>query len=338
MVLATAAAGAALCAGPVHADESQPDVTAEQVAAADRTNAANQAFPSRKQEAAPLRSILNRANLFRQAKDEPMAKGEGKGEGKEEGKDEGGGGACPWNFQNQSVFLFDNPVAYTLPCGFGGDFVRNHPAGFPADWFQYYAFGVGLGGGTDLNLSAVRSEALGTPGSAMFWGAGIKKRLIKEDETGFMPEVALGIRGNVGPHSHKTGAAYLVGTKKLYGQECGPAGIWLTGGIKAEGYDSDQALFRQRRALHVLLDQSGAGVRTFGGLNIGVTKWLRFAGEVDYPEPWEFNTPFVLRASLTPYQGWGITGGVRNVGYVNHGFVGLEIGDLSSLFNTVFQR
>jgi hypothetical protein len=335
MVLATAAAGAALCAGPVHADESQPDVTAEQVAAADRAYAANDSLPSKKQQAAPLRSILNRANLFRQAKDEPMAKGEGKGEDQGKGEGGDGGGACKWNFQNQSVFLFDNPVAYTLPCGIGSDYVRNHPAGFPADWFQYYAFGVGLGGGTDILISAVRAEALGTPGSAFFWGGGVKKRLIKEDETSWMPEVALGVRGSVGPHSHKTGAAYLVGTKKLYGEECGPAGIWLTGGLKAEGYDSDQALFRQRRRLHVLLDQDGAGVRTFGGLNIGVNKWLRFGAEVDYPEPWEFNTPFVLRAAVTPFQGWGITAGVRNVGYINHGFVGLDIGDLSGLFKAV---
>jgi len=197
---------------------------------------------------------------------------------------------------------------------------------------------VGLGGGTEVVMGAVTSEALGPAGTATFFGGGIQKRLIRETEGSFMPEVSLGLRGNIGPHDHKTGAGYLVGTKRLLGHECDDHGAWLTGGYQFEGYDSDVALFRQRRPGHVLTEQSSAGARAFGGLNIAFTQWLFAEAEIADRMPFEFNNPYVVKGIIAPFKGWGINGGVRNTGYQTHGFVGLETGDFFGIWNKVTGR
>ena len=43
--------------------------------------------------------------------------------------------------------------------------------------------------------------------------------------------------------------------------------------------------------------------------------------------PWQRNTPYALQGVLALWNGWGVNGGVENVGWKTHGFVGIQIGN-----------
>ncbi len=270
---------------------------------------------------APLPEVLSQRNVFH-GKRAPMVNLRDHDKDGKDKKD------CTDDWKQHRVRLIDHAIGYVQDTGWTlANLSPNHPAGFPADRYSYYlAPNLALGGGTELSFAFTGSEALGGPGNALFYGAGLKKRLMREGEGWLSPALAIGIQGNMGPDDHDTAAAFLAATKKVHGEPCEPKGIYLTAGAKVEYYDTDRNLANQTpRGRNVRPDES-AGIRPYVGVNAALSDRIWLSGEVAKKMPWEFANPFAVRASIALWQDWGVTGGIRSVGYKTHGFIGLLLG------------
>lgn len=298
MALATAA-GAALCASPAAAD----DATRVALAPLPEVLAQGKLFPPKSQPMAALKSSAARAD--RDDKKE-----------------------CREDWRDHRVRLCDLPIGYVLDQGVTfANLIPNHPAGFPADDHSYWFNPVvGIGAGTEVSLNVMGAEALRRPGKATFYGGALQKRILRQ--SGILPTASVGIRGNLGPHDHDTIASYLVGTWKVWGKPCATRGAYLTGGLQYEHYGTDRNLFNQTPIGRPVPKDSSSGLRPFGALNVALSSRLFVSGEIQKRMPWQWNTPYCVKGTLLVFKDWGVQGGVQNVGYITHGFVGIVFGSI----------
>jgi len=313
IALTTAAAGVALCAGPASADETS------------------------RIGLAPLPEVLAGASLFGQKGE---SKGESKGEEKGEEEEGGGGGKeCRSDWINHHVHLRLHPVGYVRPKGFTlTDLVPNHPSGFPNKGYNNYELTYGMGGGTQIGISAVGAREFGTKYAPQnphgtrtdwFWGGYLQKRLLTE--RGMLPTLSLGIRGNVGDHSHDTLVPYLVGTKKVLGKPCGVSGVYLTSGVKYERFSTNYPLDLITPISRPVPPFRGDAVAPFEGINIAATKNIFLSAEWAPKLVWEFQDEWALKGELLVWRGWGVEGGWESNGYHTRTFVALEIGSIGPI-------
>jgi len=322
IALATAAAGVALCAGPASADETS------QLALA------------------PLPQVLTGTSLFGQAKGEPKGeqKGEEKGEEKGEGE-EGGGhkkGQCANDWLDAHVNYRFHPVAYTLGNMTSlSNLTPNYPAAFVAKHYNMYELSRGIGPSTDIGISAVGAKLFGLQRAPLnphpndtewFFGGYVQQKLV--NESGVLPTISLGVRANQGSDEIGTLGGYIVGTKRLIGKPCNVAGLWVTGGYKWEGYDTDTGMANFIGLISPrgnVPPTSDDGARPFAGMNIAFSKNFAVGGEWSHRQPWQFEDMWSARGILLIWHGWGVEGGVEDNGYHERTFVALELGSFRPL-------
>lgn len=185
------------------------------------------------------------------------------------------------------------------------NFIRMHPVGFRADTYNLY-FGptYGLGDGWEVTAGVTGAQRLGPGGQALFFGGGVQKLLMKESKN--RPALSLGGYGMTGPHDHQSGAIYLAGTKKVWGQ--GDRALFLHGGAKFELYDSDDY-------------GDGTGIRPYAGAMLALSRRALLSGEFSPAQPWEETNVYAIRATYLIWRRVGLSGGIRNNGYETHPFV-----------------
>jgi len=314
VALATAAVSAAFCAAPAHADELG------------------------KVALAPLPEVMAQGTLFPKkaattAKPDPQKSKVAL----RDSDHEGSGGGDP--AEEGHVTFRDNPNAYIVNKGFTlRNVMPNHPSGFPADSYQYlfnptYGFGSG-----EIGLSYVQAEGRGhNLPSENFFGISAQQRLIKEGH-GFMPTVSLGAQANVGPDDHNTLNGWLVASKRVLGHESKKKGgssfpgLWLTGGYRYGSYDTHdlRVIGRLVREGEGPSEEVKAG-RPFGGINLALNKHLFASAEVQQRMAFERNNPYCVKGTLIVTHGFGFEGGIRNVGFISHGFIGFVYGNVGGL-------
>jgi len=325
VALTTAAVGVACFAAPVRAD----DASKMALAPLPQVSSPGTLFPKKAAAPAPKADNAKKANnATTKLRDSEHG--------------DGGGGTVEDPTDVFRVGLKDQPVAYVVGKGLAfRNLMPNHPNGFPSDHYSYrLAPVVGIGGGTEISAAWTGAEGRTTflPDES-FYGAGIQKRLINEGH-GFMPTVSVGVMGNVGPQDHNSLTGYLVGSKRVLGHSSkkkgggGFPGLWLTGGYKYQSYDTHDL-----RALVLLAangrapEEEASGARPFGGINLALNKHLFASAEVQQRQGFERDNPFCVRGLLVVSHGFGVEGGIRNVGYISHGYVSLVFGGISSLLH-----
>jgi hypothetical protein len=187
------------------------------------------------------------------------------------------------------------------------NFIRMHPSGFRADEYDlWFAPTYGLGAGWEVTAGVTGAERLGAGGQALFYGVGVQKQFAREK--GSRPAVSVGLYGMTGPHDHHAGTFYLAATKTMW--QRGNRAVFLHGGAKLEGYDSDDY-------------GDGTGIRPYVGATVAFSRRFFLSGEFSPSQPWETADVFAIRGTIWAWRRVGVSGGIRNNGYETHPFVGL---------------
>lgn len=207
-----------------------------------------------------------------------------------------------------------HPIGMVLPKGKLRfiNLLRMHPAGFQADEIDpFISPTYGLGGGWQATIGSAWAERLGPGGSALFYGAGIQKQLVYEGRS--KPAVSVGAYGMFGPGSYQGGTLFLSATKLAVGAPGKRFALFLDAGAKLQTYDSDDY-------------GSSTGIRPYVGATVAVGRRFFIVTEFSPNQPWAPEDMVVVRGTYVVRikgQTIGVSGGVRNVGYGSHGFVGL---------------
>jgi len=189
--------------------------------------------------------------------------------------------------------------------------IRMQPPGFRADRFdQWLAPTLGLGKGWEATVGVTGAERLGAGGEAVFYGAGIQKRLVTEQRG--LPAVSIGAYGMAGPHDHQGGRLYLAATKRVAGGPDNYFALDLHGGVKYELYDGDDY-------------GSSSGVRPFVGLTAPVGPRLFVSADFSPSQPWQRTNMYSAGATYRVYKRIGLTGGIRNNGFRTLPFISLSL-------------
>jgi hypothetical protein len=227
-------------------------------------------------------------------------------------------------YRLQRIRLEFHPVAPAVP---KGDFrltklTPMQPAGFRASDINHYLSPVyGLGDGFQIAAGLTGLDRVGPDDEALFGGFGIQKQLI--GETPGRPAVSIGGYGMWGHDEHQSGTLYLTGTKSIWQNRDRGMGAVLTAGVKGELFDIGDPHGRARR-----FDTDGTGVRPFVGMNIALSRRVVVSGEFSPEQPWQKDDMFALRGTyLFRIKGHtvGVTGGIRNTGYLTDTFVGVTL-------------
>jgi len=208
-----------------------------------------------------------------------------------------------------------HPIGMVLPKGKlrFSNLLRPHPAGFRADEMgSLFSPVYGLGDGWEITAGVTDAERVGRGGEALFYNAGVQKQLVTETRS--RPAVSVGGYGIFGPHSFRGGTGFLAATKLLHGKQRSPFAVFLHGGVKFQGYESDDY-------------GDGTGIRPYVGSVLAVNRRFFVSAEFSPNQPWAQDDMWALRGTyvvMIKGQTVGVTGGIRNVGYGSHSFIGIS--------------
>ncbi|HEU4754889.1 MAG TPA: hypothetical protein VFU47_17405, partial [Armatimonadota bacterium] len=159
-----------------------------------------------------------------------------------------------------------HPTAYALPVGRlrFSSLSPLYPAGFRAsDLSNYVTGGYGLADGWSGYAGVTGADRVGSPGTATFFGGGVKRRFVTETDS--RPAIALGVYGMAGPHDHRSGNLYLTASKRVWSGK-GHRALFLHGGLKLESFDGEDY-------------GSGTGIRPFVGTAYSLNPWAYLSAE-----------------------------------------------------------